>query len=467
MEEIVIGQSQIDLATWNDTRTTISITASAENASAITINAGYLPGGSDILGLTNPGTSSTLELSDLNHGSNQMLYISVIPIDAENNEHPELATYAVYPIPNPIIGVIKTCDETKYIVDIVEKKRGATNCSERWKNGQRVVVTPPCEDMPGKAIPTSVIRDVLSTTDNIMSGKISVNTNGSCHYVFNTQDSNQLSGPTWSDYIILSDGVNYSPTNLREIYYDFTSLKEVGTTYNIWLNTLSGSWGEPNNYTAVQLLINYKDGTDIRVPLSVDGTKFPITIQDEVDSIQLEWVWTQSQGRPAIIMPTKSGDAVDFTIEWQKTIPSLIRGDQLIDNVRVISHTKPTSANLQTPWEIEYDIQSYLKGENFVKATGTVTKASCAGSGTFATGNITWNTVDETATIGSYVTGLGIISTYSNLTVSPFSTPLLTPICRITTKGGYGENQAKLWVEYYDVRLNKYVNCEEIIWPFT
>lgn len=144
MEETVIGQSQINSATWNDTRTTINITASAENATAITMNAGYSPNSSDILSLTTPGVNGTLELSDLNHGSNQMLYISVIPLDAENNEHLELATYAVYPIPNPIIGIVKTCDETKYIVDMVEKKRGATGCSEKWKNGKRVVIKEKC-----------------------------------------------------------------------------------------------------------------------------------------------------------------------------------------------------------------------------------------------------------------------------------------------------------------------------------
>lgn len=133
--------------TWNDTRTSVTITATAPGAKYLRITAGTTPNGDDLGNTLTVGANGTLTLSDLAHGNGETVYLSAIPESADGHSYGESATYSMFEVKNPILGVYKPkCDDgdTVYIVDIIEKKENAESCTDRWQVGNRVVVVDPC-----------------------------------------------------------------------------------------------------------------------------------------------------------------------------------------------------------------------------------------------------------------------------------------------------------------------------------
>lgn len=141
------GKATFSTYTWNDTRTSCAIKATAPGAKYLRINAGSAPNLSDIGTILAVGANGTLTVSNLDHGSNQALYLSAIPETSDGHQYGESATYSQILVPNPIIGIYKDkCggNDDLYIVDIIEKKKGETTCTARWQNGQRVKVVQQC-----------------------------------------------------------------------------------------------------------------------------------------------------------------------------------------------------------------------------------------------------------------------------------------------------------------------------------
>lgn len=115
--------------TWNDQHTTLTLTAQAEGADRVKIYAGYYPNLYQFEG------EDELVLSDLPHDEHRFLYVRAVGLvgDFEQTEGEYLGTL---PILHPVLGIVKTCDGDRNIVDFVEKKNGTV---KRWIAGQRVV----------------------------------------------------------------------------------------------------------------------------------------------------------------------------------------------------------------------------------------------------------------------------------------------------------------------------------------
>lgn len=138
---------------WDELRRTCTIRAEAPGAANCRIQAGYAPNSYTIGNKLTSGQVGTLVVKDLNHGSGQILYLQATPESSDGHQYlNEIAKISV-PIPNPILGLVTpSCEdiergvEKRYIVDFIEKKKGTTTCTPRWRNGDRVVYRIPCGD---------------------------------------------------------------------------------------------------------------------------------------------------------------------------------------------------------------------------------------------------------------------------------------------------------------------------------
>lgn len=141
------GGATFSTYTWNDTRTSCEIKATAPGAKYLRITAGTTPDGKEAGEILAAGANGILTVSNLDHGNGQALYLSAIPEASDGHQYGESATYSQILVPNPILGVYKDkCggNDDLYIVDIIEKKKGETTCTARWQNGKRVVVVDKC-----------------------------------------------------------------------------------------------------------------------------------------------------------------------------------------------------------------------------------------------------------------------------------------------------------------------------------
>lgn len=127
-------------ATWNDIRTCATINAEATNVSEFALTAGYTRDGG--LGEV---TGTDLQVCNLEHNGSEVLYASAIP-KVGDKLYVESTGVATLPIPHPILGLAKTCDETLNLVDIVECKNGVV--TPRWQTGKRVKVVYKCAPPP-------------------------------------------------------------------------------------------------------------------------------------------------------------------------------------------------------------------------------------------------------------------------------------------------------------------------------
>lgn len=148
MEEAGLGLAEFTSIEWNDTRRVCTITAQAGGASKILISAGYSPNLGDIKSKQVTGSTISMSVEDLDHGTGQLLYLSAIPIDSEGAQRPAYGVWKTVPIPNPILGVtIPDCEKEdgkqEYIVDIIEHKID-NSCTPRWQVGDRLVIQEPC-----------------------------------------------------------------------------------------------------------------------------------------------------------------------------------------------------------------------------------------------------------------------------------------------------------------------------------
>lgn len=116
---------------WNDTRSTLTLTGSASGASGVRIYAGYGPND------YNYRADNQLVISDFNHKDHQFLYIRVVAFDGSGKELAGGEFFTAIQLKHPILGLVKTCDGDKNIIDFVEKRSG--KAIERFKSGKRVV----------------------------------------------------------------------------------------------------------------------------------------------------------------------------------------------------------------------------------------------------------------------------------------------------------------------------------------
>lgn len=142
---------------WDDVRRTCTIRAEAPGAANCRIQAGYSSNVYDVGNKLTSGQIGTLVVKDLNHGSGQILYLQAVPEASDGHQYTNEIAKISIPIPNPILGVhtpscekIEAGAEREYIVDIIEKKKGSSACTQRWQNGDRVVKkdeSPPFNDI--------------------------------------------------------------------------------------------------------------------------------------------------------------------------------------------------------------------------------------------------------------------------------------------------------------------------------
>lgn len=136
---------------WNDTRDTLSVTVGNMTSTYASIYARYSPDisyKSRVLTKTsNSNPTATWTLSGLEHGNGEKLYLKAWTRDY-NNIRPvnESFVATTIPIPNPILGLAKTCESSKKIIDIRENE--GTSLSSPWITGPRVVKTAPCLPPP-------------------------------------------------------------------------------------------------------------------------------------------------------------------------------------------------------------------------------------------------------------------------------------------------------------------------------
>lgn len=144
---------------WDELRRQCTVKATAPGARQTRVSGGYEPNNYNIGSKVTLGEFGDLVVKDLNHGNGEILYLEAMPEAQDNHQYIDEVAKISIPIPNPIIGVLApSCEkiaageEKKYIVDIVEKKKGSTTCTPRWQNGDRVVVAdecpPPAERCP-------------------------------------------------------------------------------------------------------------------------------------------------------------------------------------------------------------------------------------------------------------------------------------------------------------------------------
>lgn len=122
---------------WDDVRRCARISATSEDVSDFEMGVGDSPYSNAVY----TDTGSTLEVCDLEHGAGQILYARATP-KIPGHTYTESTNYATFSIPNPILGVAKTCDNEKYIVDIVENKQGTL--TKKWQTGKRIVKVDKC-----------------------------------------------------------------------------------------------------------------------------------------------------------------------------------------------------------------------------------------------------------------------------------------------------------------------------------
>lgn len=136
---------------WDDVRRTCTIRAEAPGAANCRIQAGYSSNVYNVGNKLTSGQIGTLVVKDLNHGSGQILYLQAVPEASDGHQYTNEIAKISIPIPNPILGVhtpscekIEAGAEKEYIVDIIEKKKGSSTCTQRWQNGDRVVKKDEC-----------------------------------------------------------------------------------------------------------------------------------------------------------------------------------------------------------------------------------------------------------------------------------------------------------------------------------
>lgn len=136
---------------WDDVRRTCTIRAEAPGAANCRIQAGYSSNVYNVGNKLTSGQIGTLVVKDLNHGSGQILYLQAVPEASDGHQYTNEIAKISIPIPNPILGVhtpscekIEAGAEKEYIVDIIEKKKGSSTCTQRWQNGDRVVKKDKC-----------------------------------------------------------------------------------------------------------------------------------------------------------------------------------------------------------------------------------------------------------------------------------------------------------------------------------
>lgn len=125
-------------AEWNDVRRCVNISAQSDNISSFNMTAGYMRGDDS---LANETDVDTISLCDLEHGNNEVVYVSATPT-VPNHIYTDRTAYSTIPIPNPILGVSNDCSEMLNVVDIVESKNGIL--TPKWQTGVRVKTQSGC-----------------------------------------------------------------------------------------------------------------------------------------------------------------------------------------------------------------------------------------------------------------------------------------------------------------------------------
>lgn len=133
----VITFATVQIA-WNDVRRECTITGTVPGARFCHVYAGYKANEYEIGDKLTPANTGTLVVKDLDHGTGQILYIQVVPESQDGYEYVNETVKLSVHIPNPILGIATAIDKKRYIVDVVEHKKGGT-VTPKWQNGDRIV----------------------------------------------------------------------------------------------------------------------------------------------------------------------------------------------------------------------------------------------------------------------------------------------------------------------------------------
>ena len=128
---------------WNDTRDTLSVYASApDTAQEIQVAYGYTNSADQVISGLNGTTRKTGQIQYPNHGTGQKLYLFT-RVKASGNWF-SWKPRATVNVPNPILGIAVLPNGTKkYIVDIVESKKGGKNLLKLQNMGTTDQSQPP------------------------------------------------------------------------------------------------------------------------------------------------------------------------------------------------------------------------------------------------------------------------------------------------------------------------------------
>ena len=130
---------------WNDAHTELTISATSTNITQFEFRIGTTPGDSNLA--WEKGVPS-VTITGLDYETTKYVYAQVHPYMRRDewmdwNYYDTIYSVATIPLLHPVLGIVKTCDETTNIVDIVETK-GDGSISPRWLGGQRVKIIEAC-----------------------------------------------------------------------------------------------------------------------------------------------------------------------------------------------------------------------------------------------------------------------------------------------------------------------------------
>lgn len=173
LSPVLVTPAKAEL-TWSDDRTELKITPklgptisySGSHSTFFQVTVELESRGSRVkLYDSSIGNGSSVTLKNLSYQPNDILYIKVTPrielrsacysYIGSHLTYNDLTYYATVPLTAPVLGVVKTCDETKNIVDIVEAKLSG-EIGERWLTGKRIVTKTHCEPGGGIGEPGAV-----------------------------------------------------------------------------------------------------------------------------------------------------------------------------------------------------------------------------------------------------------------------------------------------------------------------
>lgn len=315
---------------WDEFRRQCTIKATVPGAKRTRVSAGYAPNDYNIGTKVTSGESGTLVVKDLAHGNGEVLYLEARSETTDAYQHIDEVAKISIPIPNPILGVlIPSCgqivagEEKKYIVDIIEKKKGLSTCTPRWQVGDRVVMKAPCP-LGGGIAPPGAVRTTLrgGVFGNRLAGNVTVTDKGFFHYHFLYPNVVNTSND-WSGYGIVRDVkmMENDGYPLDTVYMDFSEVTNAPGEYDFWLETISGNPGADDYTFDLKFYKQNGNGGAGGAFLPIHGTKVRTIVPSTTWSIDLDFASGLDASNSGTFVSGQykhAGDDWTFAIRWEK-----------------------------------------------------------------------------------------------------------------------------------------------------